>query len=58
MNLIDAEVVRFAGGPYEAYGKWFLKVIVEADGVESETIIVRNTKGEIQSLSIGDTVQI
>lgn len=58
MNTIDGFVSKIVSDPKHMYGKWFVKVIVNAYGVESEHDAMFDTKADAESLSVGDKVQI
>lgn len=58
MNLVDATIVKILGPPNRKYGKWWIKVKVEAWGVESETHLMANTKKEIETYKVGSEVLI
>lgn len=53
MNLTDAVVIEVVGQPYEKYGKWFVRVVCEAYGVRSETVIFKQSKEQAEEVKPG-----
>lgn len=53
MNLLDAWVTELYGSPYNAYGKWWVPVYADCEGVEISTKIMCNTKEEADKISVG-----
>lgn len=56
MNLIDLKVIQIKEEPYQIEcikSNWFLKVIAESYGRESESILMFKTKKEAENIKIG-----
>lgn len=59
MNLVDIKVIEIIGEPKQSKDKryWTLAVKVDSWGHKYETAIVKQTKEEIESISVGYTYQ-
>lgn len=53
MNLIDCSVTKVVGDPYQAYGKWWVKVIADAYGRPMETSLYFATEEEAKAITVG-----
>jgi len=53
MNLCDCYVKEILSTPYEAYGKWWVKVIYESWGTYSESTLMFSTQEEALGVQLG-----
>lgn len=53
MNLIDLTVVKVIDKPYFYHKHWFVKVLVEAYGVESQSTVMVSTEDEANAVNVG-----
>lgn len=58
MNLIDGVVVRIKAPPMNKFSKWFVQVVVDAYGRESDTELMYNTQEAAEKVKVGDKVLI
>jgi hypothetical protein len=57
MNLIDMYVVEVIGEPYEAYGRWLVKVKADGWGHVSESTVMCRTLEEAENVKPGFVYQ-
>lgn len=52
MNTVDCYVTEVLSAPYEAYGKWWVRVEAESWGRLQETTLMFNTEEEAKQVAI------
>ncbi|GAL23051.1 hypothetical protein JCM19235_1352 [Vibrio maritimus] len=57
MNLVDFEVTKVLGQPEPHHHYWIVRVMAEAYGVESEQLILADTKEEALTIKVGHVFQ-
>jgi hypothetical protein len=53
MNLVEAEVTKVKGQPFEDYGWWWVKVEYVCYSVSSDMQLMFKTKEEAEKVKIG-----
>lgn len=54
MNLMDAYVTEIKGEPFFEYGKWFVPVKADCEGLPLETDLMFDTEAEVRAVKVGD----
>jgi hypothetical protein len=57
MNLIDLHVVEVIGEPYEAYGKYWVKVLANGEGHIAPGTVMCNSLEDAQKVKPGYVFQ-
>ncbi len=55
MNLIEAKVTKVMDKPQYKYGKWFVKVEFECEGVKGTTSLCFDS--EVEALAVGENFE-